>query len=69
MKQTLLGMIEAGEPLMRQAIEAMRHYHEAETTGDSVEEVERLRVLAESLFQAVSEYQLQALGSLTRTLH
>ncbi|MDG9892139.1 MULTISPECIES: hypothetical protein [Pseudomonas] len=37
----------------------MRQYHEAEAAGQPQEEVERLRLLAESLFQAVSDYQLR----------
>ncbi|NBA93453.1 hypothetical protein [Pseudomonas sp. R5(2019)] len=69
MKRTLQGMIDAGEPLMQQAIDAMRSYHEAEAAGYPTDEVERLRVLAESLFQAVSEYQLRELGGFTNTLH
>jgi hypothetical protein len=56
-------MVEAGEPLIRQAFDAMRHYHEAEAAGQPAEEVERLRLLAESLFQAVSEYQLRVVAT------
>ncbi|MFO3723931.1 hypothetical protein [Pseudomonas sp. HLMP] len=55
-------MILAGEPLMQQAIDALRRYHEAEDSGAASEEVERLRLLAESLYQAVTDYQLYALG-------
>ncbi|MEX5340576.1 hypothetical protein [Pseudomonas sp. I2] len=55
-------MILAGEPLMQQAIDALRRYHEAEDSGVASEEVERLRLLAESLYQAVTDYQLYALG-------
>lgn len=62
MKRTLEGMILAGEPLMQQAIDALRRYHEAEESGVAPEEVERLRLLAESLYQAVTDYQLYALG-------
>ncbi|PPS61826.1 hypothetical protein [Pseudomonas sp. BRM28] len=62
-------MIEAGEPLMKQAIEAMRQYHAAEAAGASGEEVERLRLLAESLFQAISDYQLRDLGGPPATRH
>lgn len=69
MKQTLQQMMEAGEPLMQQAIDAMRRYHEAKAAGSPVEDVERLRGLAESLFQAVSDYQLRALGCQASTLH
>lgn len=58
-KRTFIGMVEAGEPLIQQAVDAMRQYHEAESAGLAAEEVERLRLLAESLFQAVSDYQLR----------
>ncbi|GGU54055.1 hypothetical protein GCM10009504_08710 [Pseudomonas laurentiana] len=51
-----------GEPLMQQAIDAIPQYHKAE-------EVERLCLLAESLFQAVTDYQLQALGRQKLPLH
>nr|WP_205300356.1 hypothetical protein [Pantoea sp. Ap-967] len=55
-------MVEAGEPLIQQAVDAMRRYHEAEAAGQPQEEVERLRLLAESLFQAVSDYQLRVMA-------
>ncbi|EJN32115.1 hypothetical protein D3C76_1652060 [compost metagenome] len=61
-KRTFIGMVEAGEPLIKQAIDAMRQYHEAEAAGQPAEEVERLRLLAESLFQAVSDYQLRVMA-------
>ncbi|MNJ47941.1 hypothetical protein D3C77_431190 [compost metagenome] len=38
-------------------------------SGQSVEEVERLRLEAEGLFQAVSEFQLRVLGHRHDTLH
>ncbi|TLP57289.1 hypothetical protein FEM01_16885 [Pseudomonas mosselii] len=69
MKRTLQGMIEAGEPLMPQAIEALRVYHEAATAGLGRDDIERRRLLAESLYQAVSDYQLRALGGFSATLH
>lgn len=61
-KRTFIGMVEAGEPLIQQAIDAMRRYHEAQDYGAPAEEVERLRLLAESLFQAVSDYQLRVMA-------
>lgn len=62
MKRTIEGMIEAGEPLIREAIEALRAYHNAQDAGASVDEIERLRIIAESSFQAVTDYQLYGLG-------
>jgi len=55
-------MVEAGEPLIQQAVDAMRKYHDAEAADQPAEEVERLRLLAESLFQAVSDYQLRVVA-------
>jgi hypothetical protein len=49
--------IEAGEPL--------RRYHEAKAAGRPSDETEHLRILAESLLEAVSEYQLQVFGGPT----
>lgn len=62
-KRTFIGMVEAGEPLIQQAIDAMREYHQAKDCGAPAEEVERLRLLAESLFQAVSDYQLRVVAT------
>ena len=61
-KRTFIGMVEAGEPLIRQAHDAMRQYLQTEASGEPPEEVERLRRLAESLFQADSEYQLRVVA-------
>lgn len=61
-KRTFIGMVEAGEPLIQQAVDAMREYHQAQDRGVSAEEVERLRLLAESLFQVVSDYQLRVIA-------
>ncbi|QPG62039.1 hypothetical protein HFV04_021285 [Pseudomonas sp. BIGb0427] len=69
MKKTLAGIIEAGEPLIQQAIDAQRRYQAAVDAGQPGEEIERLRLEAESLYQAVTEYQLRSLGGPARTLH
>jgi len=61
-KRTFIGMVEAGEPLIQQAVDAMREYHQAQDRGASAEEVKRLRLLAESLFQVVSDYQLRVIA-------
>ncbi|MNE97077.1 hypothetical protein D3C77_729450 [compost metagenome] len=65
----LRGKMAAGEPLMQQAISAMKRYHEAKDLGTPAEEVERLRLEAESLMQAVSEYQQSVLGGPKATRH
>jgi hypothetical protein len=58
-KRTFIGMLEAGEPLIQQAVDAMRQYHEAQDRSAPPEEVECLRLLADSLFHLVSNYQLR----------
>ncbi|WP_065759675.1 hypothetical protein [Pseudomonas defluvii] len=55
------------EPLMNQAMAALRKYHEAKGVLPD-DQVELLRLEAESLFQAVSAYQLRALGGASPTL-
>ncbi len=69
MKRTILGMLDAGETLILQASEAVSRYREAEAAGKPPEEVERLRLLAESLFQVVTDFQLRAQGVELPTLH
>lgn len=32
-KRTFIGLVEAGEPLIRQAIDAIREYHQAQDRG------------------------------------
>lgn len=60
--------IAAGEPLMQQALQALRRYNEAKGMMPA-EEVERLRLEAESLMAAVQEYQQRVLGGPVRSLH
>ena len=60
MKRTILGMTQAGEPLILEALEALRLYCEAKISGCPPEEVNHLRILAESLVQTVTDYQLLA---------
>lgn len=62
MKRTIEGMISEGEPLIREATDALRTYHSAEAAGAPAEEVDRLRLIAESASQAVTDYELYSLG-------
>ena len=48
-KRTILGMAEAGEPLMQQALDANRAYQAAVDQNRLAEEVERLRIEADHL--------------------
>ncbi|WP_434119620.1 hypothetical protein [Pseudomonas fortuita] len=69
MKRTLLGMAEAGEPLLKQALEAIRAYNEAMAQGRPEAELERLRIEADHLFQTVVDYQLYKVGTLGEPAH
>ncbi|WP_264312410.1 hypothetical protein [Pseudomonas putida] len=51
------------------AMEAMKRYHQAKDLGAPPEEVKRLKILAESLLQALNDYQLHALGGPGYTSH
>ncbi|MEW5668244.1 hypothetical protein AB1288_18185 [Pseudomonas putida] len=66
-KRTFIGMVEAGEPLIQQAVDALREYHQAQDRGAPADEVERLHLLAESLFQAVTDYQLRVIAKVRGT--
>lgn len=69
MKRTLEGMALAGEPLLRQALEAIRAHRDAEASGAPREEVARLQMLADSLYEAVVNYQLLVSGDLPDAIH
>lgn len=69
MKRTILGMAEAGEPLLQQALDANRAYQAAVDQNRLAAEVERLRIEADHLFQAVIDYQLYKDGSLGESVH
>ena len=69
MKRTIEAMNEAGEPLIQEAIASLRQYHEAQAAGVPPDQVERLRLIAESAYQAVTDYQLFALGHQPLTRH
>ncbi|MNM53672.1 hypothetical protein D3C76_1632190 [compost metagenome] len=56
-------------PMYTDAVDALRRYHEAQGAGRPADEVERLRLIAESQFQAVTDYQLKALGGSAGPVH
>lgn len=68
MKRTIQGLAEAGDQLIQQAIDAMREYHQAQDRGAPPDEIERLRLLADSLYQAVIDYQLIQAGRAPSTI-
>lgn len=69
LKRTIDGLLEAEEPLMFEAIAALRRYHEAEDGNEPLDQVERLRLFAESTYQAVTDYQLYAFDRRPLTRH
>lgn len=68
MKRDFLKIYVDSQPLSQQAVDALRRYHEAMAAELPAEEIERLRTEAEALFQAVSDYQLRAMGMPSPTL-
>lgn len=69
MKRTILGMTEAGEPLLQQALQAIRAHQQAMDEGRPAEEVERLRLETDHLYQTVIDYQLHKAGTLGQSIH
>lgn len=69
MKRTILGMAEAGEPLLRRALQAIRDHQHAVNDGQPADVVERLRIEADHLYQTVIDYQLHKAGTLGEALH
>ena len=69
MKGTLQEWMVAGEPLMKQAMDALRLYHEAQAAGRPAEEVEHLRLTAESMFKEMNDFMFRAFGHPSQTTH
>lgn len=69
MKRTLEGMTKAGVPLLQEALEAIRAHRDAEDGGAPAEQIKRLRLLADSLYHAVLDFQLLETGSLPESIH
>ena len=55
--------------MLQQAIEAMRHHREAGAAGKSPAEIERLRLLADSLYQVVADYHPRTIADGSHALH
>lgn len=69
MAKDLNSILPPDHPMYTDAVEAMKRYHQAQADGVSGAELERLRLLAEHRFQAVTDYQLRALGGPSETSH
>ncbi|WP_412481835.1 hypothetical protein [Pseudomonas asiatica] len=62
-------MVEAGEPLLQQALQAIRDHQQAVDEGQPADVVERLRIKADHLYQTVIDYQLHKAGTLGQSVH
>ncbi|MNO63068.1 hypothetical protein D3C76_537590 [compost metagenome] len=62
MKRDLSKVLMPDHPLYTEAVEALKLYHHAQAEGVVGAELERLKLMAEHRFQAVTDYQLRALG-------
>lgn len=69
MVKNLKNVLPPDHPMYADAVEAMKRYHQAQAEGVSGMELERLRLLAEHSFQAVTDYQLHAFGGPFETSH
>ncbi len=69
MKRDLSKVLMPDHPLYTEAVEALKLYHEAQADGVVGAELERLKLMAEHRFQAVTDYQLQALGGPAEPSH
>lgn len=69
MNKHIFSILEPGNPLMTQALDAMKRYHEAQAAKASEVELERLRLEADSLFQAVSEFRQRVMRHRDDTFH
>lgn len=69
MKRDLSKALMPDHPLYTEAVEALKLYHQAQARGVVGAELERLKLMAEHRFQAVTDYQLHALGGPTERGH
>lgn len=69
MKRDLSKVLMPDHSLYTEAVEALKLYHQAQAKGVVGAELERLKLMAEHRFQAVTDYQLHALGGPTEKGH
>ncbi|ANI37220.1 hypothetical protein AA098_14685 [Pseudomonas sp. JY-Q] len=69
MVKDLNSVLLPDHPMYTDAVEAMKRYQQAQANGVTDTELERLRLLAEHSFQAVTDYQLRALGGPSEINH
>lgn len=69
MKRDVTKVLLPDHQAFSDAMEALKRYQEAQDFGAPPEEIERLKSLAESLFQAINDYQLRGLSGPSFTTH
>lgn len=69
MKKDLSKVLLPDHPMYTDAVDALKRYHQAQANGVTGTELERLRIMAEHQFQAVTDYQLRALGGPAEPSH
>lgn len=69
MKKDLSKVLLPDHPMYTDAVDALKQYHQAQANGVTGTELERLRLMAEHQFQAVTDYQLHALRGPAKPSH
>jgi len=69
MQKDLSNVLLPDHPMYTDAVDALKRYHQAQADGVTGTELERLRLMAEHQFQAVTDYQLRALGGPAEPSH
>ncbi|MCI0915377.1 hypothetical protein [Pseudomonas putida] len=69
MKKDLSKVLLPDHPMYTDAVDALKRYHQAQANGVTGVELERLRLMVEHQFQAVTDYQLRALGGPAEPTH
>ncbi|MES3708739.1 hypothetical protein QC590_10895 [Pseudomonas putida] len=67
--KTLVALLDPDDPLMKQALDALRIYYGAVNAGAPAEVIQQYKDEAEELFQAVSDYYQRSMGRPSGTLH
>jgi len=65
MQRSVGEIAKFGELRLREALEAIKAHKDAKDGGAPTREVERLRLLADELYEAVIEYRLMLSGNLS----
>lgn len=64
-----IAPLPSDDPLMKQALDALRTYHEAVDAGAPADLIQQYKHEAEELFQALSDYYQRSMGGPYGTLH